>query len=84
MKKEEIVDKLVELGIDFDESAKKDELLALLPEGDVDSADESEDGDESATVTWNGGSRVYTLKDHGKKYEDLAEQFAGKVGGVVS
>lgn len=31
--KKEVIEKLTELGIEFDEKAKVDELIALLPEG---------------------------------------------------
>ena len=37
-----------------------------------------------ATVTWNGGVRVYSLAVHGEDFRDLAEEFAGKRGGVVA
>lgn len=35
------------------------------------------------TVTWNGNSRVYSKGLHGADFKELAEEFAGKVGGEV-
>lgn len=38
----------------------------------------------SANVTWRGGTRTYTRELHGEDFEALAEEFAGKKGGVVA
>jgi hypothetical protein len=36
------------------------------------------------TVSWRGMTRVYSENDHGKDFEKLAKEFAGKVGGQVA
>lgn len=38
---------------------------------------------DSATVTWRGGSRVYSRKVHGPKFRDLAKEFATKFNGTI-
>ncbi len=38
----------------------------------------------SATVTWRGGVRTYTREVHGENFAELAEEFAGKKGGIVA
>jgi hypothetical protein len=38
----------------------------------------------SATVSWNGGTRVYTKEVHGADFADLAKEFAQKRGGTVA
>jgi hypothetical protein len=44
---------------------------------------EGVDFGDSVTVTFNGGSRVYTRKIHGEDFVDLAFEFAGKQPGRV-
>lgn len=41
-------------------------------------------GPDTATVTWNGGSRVYSKEIHGDNFADLAAEFAEKHGGTVA
>ncbi len=36
------------------------------------------------TVTWRGGSRVYSEKVHGENFVELAKEFATKFDGVVA
>ena len=75
--KKQIIAKLVEAEIEFDETASAKELEALLPE--------SEDEDKDyATVSWRGNTRVYSLEVHGESFQELAEEFASKVGGIVA
>lgn len=38
---------------------------------------------DAVTVTWKGGSRVYSKEVHGKDYKELAEEFAAKFEGTV-
>lgn len=42
------------------------------------------DGKTAVTVTWRGGSRVYSLELHGKGFKALAKEFAGKKNGTVA
>jgi hypothetical protein len=39
---------------------------------------------DAVTVTWNGGSRVYSRDVHGEDFADLAAEFAGKKNGTVA
>lgn len=38
----------------------------------------------SVTVSFRGTSRVYSKEAHGADFKDLAEEFAGKVGGEIA
>lgn len=38
---------------------------------------------DTVTVTFPGGTRVYSREDHGEAFEALAEEFAKKRGGTV-
>lgn len=49
---------------------------------DID-ASEREERTE-VTVTWNGGSRVYSKEIHGADFEKLAKQFADKFKGDLA
>ena len=87
--KKEIATKLTELGIEFDSAASKAELLALIPANLLSPetpAPEKKSGDaEIATVLSSRGAvmRVYTLADHGEKFEEFADMYAKKHGGSV-
>lgn len=50
----------------------------------VEETEETEDDGKSVTVTYPGGSRVYSAADHGKGYKKLAAQFAEKKNGSVA
>ena len=83
MNKIETIAKLKELGIEFDETATKAELSALLPEIEDEVETEEESSKTEATVVYAGGTRTYTKEIHGKDFEKLAKQFAGKFNGEV-
>ena len=38
----------------------------------------------SATVSWQGNTRVYSQEVHGDDFRALAEEFAAKRGGTVA
>lgn len=38
----------------------------------------------SVTVTWSGGSRVYSKAVHGKDFRDLAKEFVKKHNGELA
>lgn len=38
----------------------------------------------SATVTWNGGTREFSLEVHGEDFMSLAESFATKFKGTIA
>lgn len=77
MKKADIIAKLTELGIEFDENAKASELGALLPA-------ESKKVQMVAVLSKLGAKvREYSLEVHGKEFVELAEGYAGKIGGSV-
>lgn len=82
MTKAEIVAELESMGLDFDPSATKAELKALLPASEE--ADEAPVVKGAATVLWRGGSRTYTKEEHGADYKALAQSFAEKKGGSVT
>lgn len=98
MNKDEIIAKLTELGIEHDPSAKKADLLALLPEdqrgGDNGDGDDESDAkgsfaDVIVSVAGRSGStseqvaRTYSKDVHGSKFKANAEEYAGKIGGKV-
>ncbi len=81
--KEEIINKLTELGIEFDPKATKDELLALLPLEEEAEADEERQEaptrQDAIVYDVKGNSaRVYSKEVHGHDFRKLAEEFAGK------
>lgn len=41
------------------------------------------EGATEVTVTWKGGSRVYSLKVHGEDFMALAEEFVKKHDGKI-
>lgn len=87
MTKSEIIEKLIASGIEFDESSNKAELEALLPEEDAEdtvNAPVSKGKKTEVTVTWKGGSRVYSKEVHGDDFADLANEFATKKKGTVA
>lgn len=43
-----------------------------------------EDNGDSVTVTWKGGSRVYSREVHGKEFKAYAKEFAAKKNGEVA
>lgn len=72
--KKEIVDKLVELGIEHDESASKAELEALLPEGSI-----PEEVEEDAPHKAYRQMIEDYKKQNPKKYEQKKEAFERKL-----
>jgi hypothetical protein len=42
------------------------------------------DGKSAVTVTWRGGTRVYSRDVHGKDFKALAKEFAEKKNGTVA
>jgi hypothetical protein len=73
MTKQETIDKLDELGIEYQEEATAKELKALLPD---------KTDDETFVVVDSAGTvkRTFTVADQGDDAEDLANQFAKKFG----
>jgi len=83
--KPEVIEKLEELGVDYDEKASVADLRKLLVENSLEEEEEEEEEEEKSTkkgkeavVTWGRGARVYSEEKHGKDFEKLAKQFAGK------
>jgi hypothetical protein len=67
-------------------SRKKKEEVPADPEAVTDTKPEEveeEPHGASVTVTWNGGSRMYSKEVHGKDFKALAKEFAEKHGGKV-
>lgn len=62
---------------------KKKEVKEEVVVEEVVETPEVKDTKGVATVEWKGRSRDYTKELHGKDYKKLAEQFAGKVQGIV-
>ena len=78
MNKKEIIAKLTELGIEFDETVEKSELAALLPDVPVE--------DSNPVSVYNSSGkliRTYSLELQGEDYKNLAKMYAGKVKGSV-
>ena len=91
MSKQEIIDKLTELGIDHDPKAKVADLKALLPadgpESDgvatpvvVEGYHVVEVENDDAAAVYNGSVliRTYSEEVHGSEYLELAEKFVRK------
>jgi uncharacterized protein YlxW (UPF0749 family) len=53
-------------------------------EEEVEDTEEEISSKDSATVNWQGQSRVYSKEVHGKGYKALAQEFATKKGGIVA
>lgn len=96
--KQELKDRLDELGIDYDDSVTNAELEVLIPEEDTsedtsedtgadDSSDDSDDSsdeeEDSVIVEWRGRERTFSKKVHGKDFLKLADQFAKKFDGTI-
>lgn len=64
------------------EAVVAEEDAPVVPEGDV--AVEAEPTGAHVTVTYNGGTRVYSKEVHGKDYKALAKEFADKFNGRVA
>ncbi len=89
MTKNEIMTNLKELGIKFDPSQKKEVLYALLPKEEKkpeEPATEKEETEVFLYAVFDSKFRLvrtYTVAIHGQIAEQLAEQFAQKIGGTV-
>lgn len=51
--------------------------------GGVPSESTPKKGKSEVTVSWNGGSRVYSEKVHGKDFMKLAKMFIEKHNGTI-
>ena len=67
-------------------SAPVDDLEArgAIDEGQQPAEEVETDGKTAVTVTWRGGSRVYSRDLHGKDFKALAKEFAEKKQGTVA
>lgn len=63
-----------------DETVEK--LAELLKAAKAESKGAAKNAD-FVTVTWNGGTRIYSKADHGTDFVDLAKQFADKFNGTI-
>jgi len=86
--KNEVIEKLEELGIDYDADAKVADLVALLPQPEDNGEEDAMENPNPKTsgiarVSYRGEVRDYSSERHGKEYKKLAEEFARKQGGTV-
>ena len=67
-------------------SAPVDDLEArgAVDEGQQPAEEVQTDGKSAVTVTWRGGTRVYSRDLHGKDFKALAKEFAEKKNGTVA
>ncbi len=77
-KKDEIVAKLVELGIEHDASVTKAELEKLLPEGAIEEEVE-EDAPHKAFREMMAAYEIQNPKKFASKKEEFARKLAGKL-----
>jgi len=67
--------------------AKPDDVTEADLEAALDTLTAEEvqtDGKTAVTVTWRGGTRVYSRDVHGKDFKALAKEFAEKKNGTVA